>query len=284
MHPMVGIASWFVLLGPFMLLSIGVTTAADNLDNQTKALNIIADFANRICETVPQTGTSGNVELSGKAKAELNELLKKIANLGIEGAAQYQASEWKGVLQQELAEQLNRSRDCKLEVFKDLKDRLLSVVPSRQDPEPTAPTSPPTAAALPPSSLGYIPSLEAQVTSLRFFEGTNKTPTGVPPRKQRKYAQRFSKSISNYHSSNIFWELCLKHPPKRSKIDFIAEWKIFDEDSTYIYGSGLGSNLQANTSDSCHPGLIFQKLDPGSYRFDVYVKDEKVASNSFEVF
>jgi hypothetical protein len=140
MHQIVGIASWFMVLVPFLLLSVDVTTAADNFEKQTKALNIIADFANRICETVPQTGTSGNVELSGKAKAELNELLKKIANLGIEGAAKYQASEWKGVLQQELAGQLNRSRDCKLEVFRDLKDRLLSVVqsPQEQGPIPTA--------------------------------------------------------------------------------------------------------------------------------------------------
>jgi hypothetical protein len=111
MHPMVGIASWFVLLAPFVLLSVDVTTAADNFEQETKALSIITDFAGRICVTIPQTGTSSNVELSGKAKAELNELLKKIANLGIEGAAKYQGSEWKGVLQQQLAEQLNSLPD-----------------------------------------------------------------------------------------------------------------------------------------------------------------------------
>jgi hypothetical protein len=128
---------------PFILLSVDVTTAADNLEKQRQALNIIADFANRICETVSQTGTSGNVELTGKAKAELNELLKKIANLGIEGAAKYQALEWKGVLQQQLAEQLNRSRDCKREVSKDLINRLVSEgppgpSPHEQGPIPTA--------------------------------------------------------------------------------------------------------------------------------------------------
>jgi hypothetical protein len=68
MHPIVGIASWFMLLASFVLLSVDITTAADNLAKQEKALNIIDDFANRICVTVPQTGTSGNIELSGKAK------------------------------------------------------------------------------------------------------------------------------------------------------------------------------------------------------------------------
>jgi hypothetical protein len=62
----------------------------------------------------------------GEWGAELNELLKKVANLGIEGAAKYQASEWQGVLQQDLAGQLNNSRNCKLEVYKDLKDKFLA--------------------------------------------------------------------------------------------------------------------------------------------------------------
>jgi hypothetical protein len=154
MHPIAGIASWFVLLVPFILLSVDITTAADNLETK-KALDILSDFANRICLTVPQTGTSGNVELTGKAKAELNELLKKIANLGVEGAAKYQASEWKGVLQQELAEQLNKSRDCQLEVVRELKDRLLTAVPSPQEPRPVPSPTPITGPRqLPPKRPG----------------------------------------------------------------------------------------------------------------------------------
>jgi hypothetical protein len=158
MHPIAGIASWFVLLVPFILLSVDVITAADDLEKQRQALNIIVDYASRICVTVPQTGKSGNVELSGKAKAELNELLKKIANLGIEGAAQYQALQYEGVLQKELAEQLNKSRDCQREVSQDLINRLLpplSKVPSRQEPRPVPSPTPSTGARqLPPKRPG----------------------------------------------------------------------------------------------------------------------------------
>src|SRR5262245_33714866 len=138
MRPIVKIASWFALLTPFVLLSIDVTTAADDLEKQRQALNIIVDYAGRICVTVPPKGRSDNVELSGKAKAELNELLKKIANLGIEGAAQYQASQYEGVLQKELAEQLNKSRDCQREVSQDLIKRLLPPL-SEATPPPERP-------------------------------------------------------------------------------------------------------------------------------------------------
>ena len=90
-----------------------------NLELQEKALQVIADFADRLCSTTPMTGSTNNLELSGEAKVELNKLMKIIPNLGLEGAAKYQSSEWQGLLQQDLAGQLNNSRTCKLTVFKE---------------------------------------------------------------------------------------------------------------------------------------------------------------------
>lgn len=112
MHLMGGIASWFVVLVPFVLLSVGITTAADNLEKFEKASPIIKDFASHICVIVKQEGTSRDVELSGKAKGELNWLLKRLVNLGVEGAVQYQDSKYQGLLQGQLADQLDKSRDC----------------------------------------------------------------------------------------------------------------------------------------------------------------------------
>jgi hypothetical protein len=65
-------------------------------------------------------------------------LLKKLANLGIEGRAKYQTSDWQGVLQQGLGWQLNNRRPCKVEVFKDLKGKVLGSVPP---PKPSSPSS-----------------------------------------------------------------------------------------------------------------------------------------------
>jgi hypothetical protein len=132
MRPIAEVASRFVLLVPFVLLSFDVTGAADNSEKQAKALNLIIDFTNSICETVKQEGTSRDVELSGEVKAELNWLLKRLANLGSKAAVRYQDSTYQGVLQEQLAGQLNKIRDCKKELALVLQARLL---PEAQKPE-----------------------------------------------------------------------------------------------------------------------------------------------------
>jgi hypothetical protein len=55
----------------------------------------------------------------------LNGLIAKIADLGIAGSAQYQQEESQNVLRQDLASTLAKSTDCKLEIWRDLKDRFL---------------------------------------------------------------------------------------------------------------------------------------------------------------
>jgi hypothetical protein len=137
--PSYGITSRFILLVAFLLLSASGNADADafdrsrragvdNLEEQKKALKVIEDFAERLCDTVPLSGSANNYELSGNAKAELNTVIKQLVNLGVEGAAKYQSSEWQGVLQQDLAGQLSQSRDCKLRVFENLSNKLLSKV------------------------------------------------------------------------------------------------------------------------------------------------------------
>jgi hypothetical protein len=122
-----------------LLLSTDGIADANTLEAQEKALKVIADFAERLCTTIPLTGGANNLELSGKAKAELSELVKRIANLGLEGAAKYQTSDWQGVLQQDLAAQLNDSRNCKREVFKDLQGKLLVSVENAPKDKPPPP-------------------------------------------------------------------------------------------------------------------------------------------------
>ena len=114
-----------LLFGILFIMPLSGALATD-IDKQKEALNVIGDFADRLCDEVPLSGNSQNLELTGSAKAELKSLLKKIADLGIEGAAKYQKSEYENVLQKNLAALLRDSRKCKLEVFKDLKDKLLS--------------------------------------------------------------------------------------------------------------------------------------------------------------
>jgi hypothetical protein len=68
---------------------------------------------------------------------------------------------------------------------------------------------PPDAGAQQPT--GTIPSLDATVTSLRFFESDYQ----APPREQGAYTQRFDRAQTRY----VHWELTLEHPaPGRRRV------------------------------------------------------------------
>ena len=86
-------------------------------------------------------GTSSSLALSGEAKAELTGVVKKLADLGIEGAAKYNSADYSGPLQSDLTELLRTSANCKLEVFNELKDKLIptgsTITTDESRPDPT---------------------------------------------------------------------------------------------------------------------------------------------------
>jgi len=125
-----------LLVVPMLLSSHRYANGATSLEAQQKqALDMIADFAGHFCNNIPLAGSGNQLELSGDAKAELNELIKKIVDLKIEGAAKYLSGEYQGVLQKDLVEALKNSVNCKLEIWKDLK----KLVP-QSEPEPSPPS------------------------------------------------------------------------------------------------------------------------------------------------
>jgi hypothetical protein len=101
---------------------LGPSTVSAQSSN-TDSLRIIGDFADRLCQTVPLGSTAQSLELSGAAKAELQGVLKQLANLGVAGAAKYSSASSQNVLQRDLAQVLNDSRNCRLQVWNDLKDK-----------------------------------------------------------------------------------------------------------------------------------------------------------------
>jgi hypothetical protein len=95
---------------------------AENLDSPTEVLTTIDQFATKICGELPtKKGNNSSIELSGTAKAELLNLLKKLANIGIEGTGKYTHGEYEGVLQKDLALLLTSTQNCR----KDLADKLI---------------------------------------------------------------------------------------------------------------------------------------------------------------
>jgi len=94
-------------------------------DPNLKVLKIIRETANGICIAVPTSGSDSSLDLSGKAKEQLQGGMSKVLGLGIAGTAKYHSAEYAGVLQRELATAIKNSNDCKIAVLNTLMDRLL---------------------------------------------------------------------------------------------------------------------------------------------------------------
>jgi hypothetical protein len=93
---------------------------------QIEALEAIKKAAAEICNTVTTEGSSQNVELSGQVKSQLEGVVSNVAGLGIEGAGKYNSSQFKNVLQQDLAKVLQHNTECKRDVFTILQAKMLS--------------------------------------------------------------------------------------------------------------------------------------------------------------
>lgn len=104
-------------------LSAGATQA--HADQNSDALNAIADTADRICGTVAAAGSSQNTDVTGDVRAQLKGLAKYLADLGISGTGSINSDEYVGVLRSDLPSTLNSTRDCKLKVFDKLEQKLI---------------------------------------------------------------------------------------------------------------------------------------------------------------
>lgn len=107
------------------------TVNAQALKPDKQSLDMIADFAERICSEVSLEGSSSSLDLSGSGEAKLAGLLKNMAAIGIDGAAKYEQKQFKGFLQKDLRAAIQDSNLCRLKVADTLISRLLSATPDR---------------------------------------------------------------------------------------------------------------------------------------------------------
>lgn len=107
----------FTAIGVFtMMIRIAHT---DELETKQKALNLISDAADRICQKIPLEGQ----------KAEISSVVKQITDLGISG----KTSAYQGILQDELASSIKTGNECRVSVLEKLKDIILSPSDHRSD-------------------------------------------------------------------------------------------------------------------------------------------------------
>jgi hypothetical protein len=97
-----------------------------SVDSQTQAaLNMIADTADRICQSAPLEHTEEGIKLNGDARAKVNGLLGKLADLGVQGSGQFNSEQSKGVLEAHIVDAMQASNNCKLTVFQTLEKDLI---------------------------------------------------------------------------------------------------------------------------------------------------------------
>ncbi|MCY7297430.1 hypothetical protein [Alteromonas sp. a30] len=109
----------------FFLFFITLPSFGQSIEDSRKILSLISEFANEICEKVPLSSSSNTLSLSGKVNADVSKLLKKIADIGIDGELTFSNTESNGFLQKDLEKTVRHSTNCRLEIWKDLKDKVL---------------------------------------------------------------------------------------------------------------------------------------------------------------
>lgn len=113
------------LIGAVLLTSSVALTQSQQLRQQQEALNMIGDFADRFCKDIPLTGLKSKGEIAADAKVEVAGLLKRLTNLGVGAAAEYQQQRYDGLLQTDLIRALENDTKCRIQIWNDLKSRLL---------------------------------------------------------------------------------------------------------------------------------------------------------------
>jgi hypothetical protein len=98
-----------------------------DLQKQQATLNLISDFANKVCTDIPLRGDLSEAQISGEVSAGVQGLLKKLTKAGVDVDASAEKKTYEGVKRGDLLEALRDSRKCKMEVFMQLKGTLTGV-------------------------------------------------------------------------------------------------------------------------------------------------------------
>lgn len=182
------VASLLVLSLVYPEASIGQA----DLARSQQALKMIEDFAKSMCADPTYAGSTTTVAANAKAKVEVSNLVKKLADAKIELGAEARKDSFQGLLQKDLLRATENATTCRLTIFNDLKGRLLPAAtdsggssgtttgsrPSPSDKSPSPPARAKTVSYLPSVVLGATKSefTQAHTSSLTWNLSTDKPP------------------------------------------------------------------------------------------------------------
>jgi hypothetical protein len=116
-------------------IAMGNLANAESLETQKKALDLIGDTADRVCNVVTAAGQAQSSEVQGQVKAALGGLASRLADVGVSGSGKIDDEQYTNVLREQLADTLKDNAACKLKVFDTLQSKLLSTTPQDQPKE-----------------------------------------------------------------------------------------------------------------------------------------------------
>jgi hypothetical protein len=123
-----------------------------------------------------------------------------------------------------------------------------------------------------------IPGLKTP--TLQFYEGEHDTTPGKSKRVYRFSFDRFS-------TRSVYWELDLNYPSPGKRIEFQVDAFWYKADGTEMTRQTLSGYAQADWQSSWHT-LGYGWADaghwtPGTYRVDLYYRNMRVASGTFQI-
>lgn len=95
--------------------------------NNNEAVDLIIRAARELCAEIPRTASETKIELNAKATAELQGLVKKLANLGVTTAIGLTKTDSvRALLESDMLPALTDQNKCRLHIFDKLESKLLS--------------------------------------------------------------------------------------------------------------------------------------------------------------
>jgi uncharacterized caspase-like protein len=137
-------------------------------------------------------------------------------------------------------------------------------------------------AYVPVTGSRFVNRINARVTEVKFFEG----PYHYPPKEQRVYNRNFSRTMSRY----IWWELNLEHPAAGRRIDYKIESIWYGTHGNEFFRDSLDAYVNPDSRTSWWAkGYGWREFSSsnwqtGSYRVDIYIDGEKIASDTFNIY
>jgi len=109
-----------------ILLFLAGGSAASAQSLNLEALRAVQEFAAEFCGELMTEGSSQNVKVDGSAEAKLSGLLDKLADIGVQGTAEFDQQKYVGLVREELGDDLKNNRECRTRVWDDLKVAVIS--------------------------------------------------------------------------------------------------------------------------------------------------------------